>query len=68
MIGSDPGSKKRVMYLSCIEGKGGGKDIHFNAQNSVLFVDFKISFVPTINPFLYERYAISYWIIDSSPF
>ena len=28
MIGSDPWSKKRVNYLSCREGKRGGKDIH----------------------------------------
>ena len=39
MIGGDPCSKKRVNYLSRIEGKGGGKDIHFIAQNALPFVD-----------------------------
>ena len=31
--------KNKVNYLSCIEGKGGGKDIHCNVQNAALFVD-----------------------------
>ena len=31
--------EERVNHLSCIEGKGGGKDIHSNAQNEALFVD-----------------------------
>ena len=34
----DPWIKKRVNYLSCIEGKGGLKDIHCSAQNEALFV------------------------------
>ena len=43
-----PGSKEksiiailevRVNYLNCKEGKGDGKDIHWNAQNDLLFVD-----------------------------
>ena len=50
MIGRDPWSKKKVNYLSCIEGKGDGKDIHRSAQNAVLFVDlFNISFVNEID-------------------
>ena len=28
-----------VSYLSCIEGKGGLKDIHCSEQNAALFVD-----------------------------
>ena len=39
MIGRDPGVKKRANYLSCVEGKGGLKDIHCTAQNAALFVD-----------------------------
>ena len=35
MIGSDPWIKKRVNYLSCTEGRGGGKNIHLSAQNSL---------------------------------
>ena len=31
--------KNKVHYLSCIEGKGGLKDIRCIAQNPVLFVD-----------------------------
>ena len=31
--------KEKVNYLSCIGGKGDGKDIHCNAQNAALFVD-----------------------------
>ena len=31
--------RKGLIYLSCIEGKGGGKDIHYSAQNAALFVD-----------------------------
>ena len=38
VIGWDPWNKKRV-YLSCIEGKGGLKDIYCIAQNAALFVD-----------------------------
>ena len=42
MIGWDPWNKKRVIYLSCIEGKGGLK---WSAQNATLFVDYyEISF------------------------
>ena len=37
MIDWDLRIKKRVDYLSCIEGKGGLKDIHCIAQNYVLF-------------------------------
>ena len=37
MIGWDPWSKKSVIYLSRIEGKGVGKEIHWNAQNEALF-------------------------------
>ena len=32
-------NKKRVDYLSCIEGEGGLKDIHYSAQNAALFVN-----------------------------
>ena len=39
VIGWDLRSKERVNYLSCIEGKGGGKEIHLGAQNAALFVD-----------------------------
>ena len=39
LIGSDPWSKKRGNYLSCTEGKWSSKDIHWSAQNAVLFVD-----------------------------
>ena len=40
--------KEKVNYLSCIGGKGDGKDIHCNAQNAALFVDLlKISFITT---------------------
>ena len=40
MIGWDFWIKKRVDYLSCIEGKGVWiEDIHCIAQNDVLFVD-----------------------------
>ena len=39
MIGWDPWIKKRVNYLSCIEGKGGLKDFHRIEQNSALYVD-----------------------------
>ena len=35
----DPGIKKRVNYLSCIEGKGGLKDIGCSEQNDALFID-----------------------------
>ena len=35
----DPWSKKGFNYLSCIEGKEGGKDIHCSGQNAALFVD-----------------------------
>ena len=35
----DPWIKKGVNYFSCIEGKGGLKDIHWSAQNAALFVD-----------------------------
>ena len=38
-VGWDPWNKKKDNYLSCIEGKGGGKDIHCVAQNAALFVD-----------------------------
>ena len=38
MVGWDPWSKKMVNYLSCIEGKGCGKDIQCSAQNAALFV------------------------------
>ena len=34
--GWDPWSKKSVYCLSCIKGKGGGKDIHCSAQNVAL--------------------------------
>ena len=39
VIGLDPRSKKRINYLSCIEGKRGGKDILRRAKNAALFVD-----------------------------
>ena len=39
MIGLDPLSKKGVNLLSCIEGKGVGKDIYCSAQNAAIFVD-----------------------------
>ena len=39
MIGWDPWNKKIGNYLSCIEGKGVGKDTHCSAQNAALFVD-----------------------------
>ena len=39
VIGWDSQSKKSFNYLSCIEGKGGGKDIQDNAQNAALFLD-----------------------------
>ena len=39
VISLDPWSKKRGNYLSCIEGKSSGKDIHSRAQNAALFVD-----------------------------
>ena len=32
-------SKKRVNYLSCIEGEEVGKEIHCHAENNALFVD-----------------------------
>ena len=38
MIGRYPGIKKRVNYLSCIEGKGGLKEIHRSAENAERFV------------------------------
>ena len=39
--------KKSIKYMSCIEGKGSGKDIDCSAQNAALFVDLSkiISFV-----------------------
>ena len=43
MIGSDPWIKKRVNYLSCIEGKGGLKEIHCIAQNVALFVSLLLN-------------------------
>ena len=39
MIDWGPSIKKMVDYLSCIEEKGGLKDIHCIAQNTALFVD-----------------------------
>ena len=39
MIGWEPCSKKRINYLTYIEGKGVGKDIHCSAQNAALFED-----------------------------
>ena len=42
VIGSDPWSKKRGNYLSCIEGKGDGKDINKSLQNAALFVDLLV--------------------------
>ena len=39
MIGWEPWSKRRVSYLSCIEEKGGGKDIYCSTQKAALFVD-----------------------------
>ena len=35
----NPRIRKRYNYLSCIEGKGGLKDIHCIAQNAMLFLD-----------------------------
>ena len=32
-------NQKRVNYLSCIEGKGGLRDIHFSALKAALFVE-----------------------------
>ena len=49
MIGWDPSSKKRVNYLSFIEGKGGGKDILCSAQNAALFVDLLKNIFSVIN-------------------
>ena len=39
MIASNPWSKKRDNYFSCIELLGGLKGIHCRAQNAALFVD-----------------------------
>ena len=41
VIGWDHWIKKTVNHISCIEGKGGFKDIqiHCGAQNVALFVD-----------------------------
>ena len=39
VIGREPLNMKRVNYLSCIEGKGGGKEINSSAQNAERFVD-----------------------------
>ena len=39
VIGWDPWIKKRVTYLSCIEGKVGLKDIHCSAEYAAIFVD-----------------------------
>ena len=36
VIGWEPWSKKMVNYLSCKEGKEGGKDIQCSAQNAAL--------------------------------
>ena len=43
--GSNPWSKKRVDYLSCVEGKGGFKDIQCIAQNAALFVDLYLEYL-----------------------
>ena len=39
MIGWDPLIKERVNYLSCIEEKGGLKDINCSVQNAAMLVD-----------------------------
>ena len=39
VIGWEPWSKKKVNYLSFIEGKGVGKDICCSVQYAALFVD-----------------------------
>ena len=57
-IGWDLWSKKKVNYLSCIEGKRGGKDIHWSAQNAALFVDL------TYNIF-YQKHALFKYIACS---
>ena len=63
MIGWDHWSKKRVNYLSKIEGKGGGggkEDIHCSAQNAALFVDpLKKSFLKSLFGY-YIREVLTY--------
>ena len=46
MIDWDPGIKKEVKYLRCLEGKGGLKEIHCIEQDAAPFVSYyKISCV-----------------------
>ena len=55
MIGSNIWSKKSVNYLSCTEGKGGGKDFYWSAQNAALFVDICDS---NIGLFFFASYKV----------
>ena len=54
MIGRVHSIKKRVNHLSCIEGKGGLKDIYCIARNGALFVDL------LLNLFLCDIMCIQY--------
>ena len=61
MIDWDPSIKKKVNYLSCIEGKGGLKAFQCIAQNAAQFVDllWNIFYAAHLMGFLQENWVYS---------